>query len=135
MSFSFLRHQNSCFYTETLVSYAVKQSSRKAALDTSLILLFHRLHGANGAPPTARWSPAHAVELARARVAPIAVAGGGPVEAIRLSPARHSGAVRRLPVAGSGNPAGGRRGDAHTGPADRERRSGRRATPVPRAAG
>src|SRR5262249_7729072 len=75
-----------------------------------------------------------ALESPGPRVAPIAVARRGAAKAVRLPLARHARAVRGLPVAGSGDRAGGGRGDAHTGPADRKRQSGRRATPVPRAA-
>src|SRR5438093_10757822 len=119
---------------ETIVSPIVKGSSSDASLDTMMKLVFHHRHGARDAPPAAGWGPAHPVEPARARVAPLAGARRGAAQTHRLSLARHAGAVRRFPVAGSGDPARGRRRDADSGPADREGQSGRRTTPVPRAA-
>src|SRR5262245_52765272 len=96
-------------------------------------LMFHSPCGPRDAPPAIGWSPPYPIEPPRARVAPIAIARRRAAETVRLSPARHAGAVRRLPVARSGDPARGWRRDADTGPADRERQSGRRATPVSRA--
>src|SRR5262245_22281457 len=119
---------------ETTVSSFVKRWSRDASLDTLVKLVFHTLHGSVDAPPDAGWGPSHSVEPPRARVASFAVARCGAAQTVRLSPARHARAVRRLPVARSGDPAGRRGRDPDSSPADRERGPGRRATSVPRAA-
>src|SRR5262245_26189243 len=103
---------------ETIVSLVVKRSSRNASLDTMVQLVFHPTYGARDSPPAAGRSPAHPVEPPRARVAPVAVARRGPAQTLGVSPARHAGAVRGLPVARPGDPARGRRRDAHSGPAD-----------------
>src|SRR5262245_41851659 len=60
---------------ETIVSSLVKRSSRDAALDTRMKLVFHgSTDGPHDAPPAAGWRPAHAVEPSRARMAPASVA-------------------------------------------------------------
>src|SRR5262245_54179182 len=96
-------------------------------------LLFHPEYERDAPPPAGR-PPPQPLEPARARVAPLAVARGGAPQALRLPAARYAGAVRGLSVARPGDPARGWRRDPDPDPADRERRPGRRAPPVPRAA-
>src|SRR4029434_10513385 len=86
------------------------------------------------AAPPARGTTPSALEPSRACVAEAPVAGGGGAQALSLSPARHAGALRGLPVAGAGDRARGRGGDADPRGADRESPSRGGAAAPPRAA-
>ena len=120
---------------ETATMLRSRPRYRDHVLDSIMKLVFHLAHEpATATTPPPDRAAADPVEPSRPRVAAAAVAGRGGPQALRLSAARHARALRGLPVARAGDPAGRGRRHADPRPADREPQPRRGAPALPRAA-